>query len=126
MGQARLRAVNVRRRTDGKGDFVQSVIKFRSASHGVPEVLGRIGSLSRAVRHMQDVWISERHGLCEPRTGKPDSEKVNRMLHTIAVVLVIMWLLGFVTSYTLGGFIHILLVIALVMILVNFISGRRA
>jgi hypothetical protein len=47
------------------------------------------------------------------------------MLYTIAVVLVILWLLGLVTSYTLGGFIHILLVVALVMILINFISGRR-
>lgn len=47
------------------------------------------------------------------------------MLYTIAVVLVVMWLLGLVTSYTLGGFIHILLVVALVMVLINFISGRR-
>lgn len=48
------------------------------------------------------------------------------MLYTIAVVLLILWLLGLVTSYTLGGFVHILLVVALVMILVNIISGRRA
>lgn len=48
------------------------------------------------------------------------------MLYTIAVVLLILWLLGLVTSYTLGGFIHILLVVALVMIVVNLISGRRA
>ena len=48
------------------------------------------------------------------------------MLYTIAVVLLILWLLGLVTSYTLGGFIHILLVIAVVMVLVNLISGRRA
>lgn len=47
------------------------------------------------------------------------------MLGTIAVVLIILWLLGFVTSYTMGGFIHILLVIAVVMILVRFIQGRR-
>ena len=47
------------------------------------------------------------------------------MLYTIAVVLIILWLLGLVTSYTLGGVIHILLVIALVMVLANFISGRR-
>ena len=47
------------------------------------------------------------------------------MLYTIAVVLLIMWLLGLVTSYTVGGFIHILLVIAIVMVLINFISGRR-
>jgi hypothetical protein len=48
------------------------------------------------------------------------------MLYTIAVVLVILWLLGLVSSYTMGGFIHILLVVALVMIIVNFISGRRS
>jgi len=47
------------------------------------------------------------------------------MLYSIAVVLVILWLLGLVTSYTLGGFIHIILVIALIMVVVNFISGRR-
>jgi hypothetical protein len=47
------------------------------------------------------------------------------MLYTIAVVLVILWLLGLVTSYTVGGFIHVLLVIAIIMILVNVISGRR-
>jgi len=47
------------------------------------------------------------------------------MLYTIAVVLVILWLLGLVTSYTMGGFIHILLVVALIVILVNFISGRK-
>jgi hypothetical protein len=46
------------------------------------------------------------------------------MLYTIAVVLIILWLLGFVTSYTMGGLIHILLVVALIMILVNFLSGR--
>ena len=48
------------------------------------------------------------------------------MLYTIAVVLLILWVLGLVTSYTMGGFIHILLVVAVVMVLVNLISGRRA
>ena len=47
------------------------------------------------------------------------------MLWTIAVILVILWLLGFVSSYTMGGFIHILLVIAVIVVLVNFIGGRR-
>ena len=47
------------------------------------------------------------------------------MLYTIAVVLLALWLLGLVTGYTIGSFIHILLVIAVVMILVSFISGRR-
>ncbi len=48
------------------------------------------------------------------------------MLYTIAVVLIILWLLGLVSSYTIGGFIHILLVVALIMILLRFIDGRRA
>lgn len=47
------------------------------------------------------------------------------MLGTIAAVLIILWLLGLVTSYTMGGFIHVLLVIAIVMVLVQVISGRR-
>ena len=47
------------------------------------------------------------------------------MLWTIAVVLVILWLLGFVSSYTMGGFIHILLVIAIVVVLIRIIQGRK-
>ena len=47
------------------------------------------------------------------------------MLYTIAVVLLILWILGLVTSYTVGGLIHILLVVAIVMVLLNLISGRR-
>lgn len=47
------------------------------------------------------------------------------MLYTIAVVLIILWLLGLVTSYTMGGFIHVLLVIAIVVVLLRVISGRR-
>lgn len=47
------------------------------------------------------------------------------MLYTIAVVLIVLWLLGMVTSSAMGGFIHILLVIAIVMVLVNVISGRK-
>jgi len=54
------------------------------------------------------------------------STKENHMLYTLAVVLILLWLLGLVTSYTMGGFIHILLVVALIMVLVNFLSGRRA
>jgi hypothetical protein len=47
------------------------------------------------------------------------------MLYTLGVVLFVLWLLGFVSAYTLGGFIHILLVIALIVLLIGFISGRR-
>ncbi|MFZ6655402.1 lmo0937 family membrane protein [Undibacterium sp. TJN19] len=46
------------------------------------------------------------------------------MLYTIAVVLIILWLLGMVSAYTIGGFIHVLLVIAVIMILLRLISGR--
>jgi hypothetical protein len=47
------------------------------------------------------------------------------MIYTIAVVLIVLWLLGLVTSYTMGGFIHILLVIAVVVVLLRVISGRN-
>ena len=47
------------------------------------------------------------------------------MLYTVAVVLLILWLFGYVTSYTMGGFIHILLVVAVIMILTRLIQGRR-
>jgi hypothetical protein len=48
------------------------------------------------------------------------------MLQSIAIILLVFWLLGLVTSTTLGGFIHVLLVVAIVMFLVRFISGSRA
>jgi len=47
------------------------------------------------------------------------------MLYTIAVILVVLWLLGMVTSYTMGGLIHILLVIAVIVVLLNVISGKK-
>ena len=47
------------------------------------------------------------------------------MLTTIALILLILWLLGFITSYTIGGFIHILLVIAIIMILIRLIRGEN-
>jgi hypothetical protein len=47
------------------------------------------------------------------------------MLWTIFVILVVLWLLGLVTSYTLGGFIHILLVLAVVVLVINLLSGRK-
>lgn len=50
---------------------------------------------------------------------------ISKMLWTIFVILLVLWLLGIVSSYTLGGFIHILLVIALVVLLIQLISGRR-
>jgi len=48
------------------------------------------------------------------------------MLWTIVVILLVLWLLGLVSSYTLGGFIHLLLVLAIVIVVINLIQGRRA
>jgi len=48
------------------------------------------------------------------------------MLYTIAVVLLVLWLLGLVTSYTLGGFIHVLLILAIIAVVINLIQGRRS
>jgi hypothetical protein len=48
------------------------------------------------------------------------------LLWTIAIILVILWVLGLVTSYTLGGFVHILLVLAIIIVLIRVIQGRRA
>jgi hypothetical protein len=53
------------------------------------------------------------------------SDKEIIMLWTVAVILIVLWLLGLVSSYTLGGFIHILLVVAVIVILLNVIQGRR-
>jgi len=62
---------------------------------------------------------------CEyPSAAPVQSKEDTIMLYTIAVILIILWLLGLVTSYTVGGFIHILLVVAVIMILVRLISGR--
>ena len=48
------------------------------------------------------------------------------MLYTIAVILLILWLLGMVSAYTMGGFLHFLLIVAVIMVVVNLISGRRS
>jgi hypothetical protein len=52
--------------------------------------------------------------------------RIETMLWTIFVILLVLWLLGVVTSYTMGGFIHILLVVAIAVVLINVITGRRA
>ena len=59
------------------------------------------------------------------RQATKASTKENVMLWTIAIVLVLLWALGLVSSYTLGGFIHILLVLAVVVVLIRLISGRK-
>jgi uncharacterized protein DUF5670 len=59
------------------------------------------------------------------RAQRESARRTSRMLWTIFVVLLVLWLLGMVSSYTLGGFIHILLVIAIAVVLIRVIQGRR-
>jgi hypothetical protein len=69
----------------------------------------------------------QRH-VAGPRTGNEWSNLIERsivMLWTLAVILVILWLLGLITSYTAGGLIHLLLVVALFVIVIQLIQGRR-
>ena len=56
---------------------------------------------------------------------EPETEKEGVMLWTIAVILLVLWALGMVSSYTAGGFVHLLLVIAVIVVVFQFISGRR-
>jgi hypothetical protein len=69
------------------------------------------------VKKRTDSWIEK---------SDVQTKRVTLMLYTIAVVLLILWLLGLVSSYTIGGFIHVLLVIAIVMVLLRVINGRKA
>jgi hypothetical protein len=85
---------------------------------GPSETARRIMETGRAV-HAELTWRCF-HG------GVPESTHGGRnMLYTLAVILIILWLLGMVGSVTLGGLIHVLLLIALVMIIVSVVSGRR-
>lgn len=59
------------------------------------------------------------------RLGGTDAALAANMLWTIAVILLVLWALGLVTSYTMGGFIHILLILAVVVVLVRVIQGRK-
>jgi hypothetical protein len=72
---------------------------------------------------------SKSHTLILPRrsSSHPSShtERTIFMLYTIAVILIVLWLLGLVTSYTMSGFIHVLLVIAIVVVLIRLIQGRN-
>jgi len=63
--------------------------------------------------------------LAPPQAFKEKQERLNIMLIFIATVLIVLWVLGLVTSYTMGGFIHVLLVIAVIVILVRVIRGQK-
>jgi hypothetical protein len=63
---------------------------------------------------------------CPGRETNSSLKQGDRMLYTIAVILLIAWLLGIVGTYTIGAFVHVLLVVAIVLFLVGLVSGRRA
>jgi hypothetical protein len=62
---------------------------------------------------------------CEPGKLKPAIVRRAKMLWTITIILFILWVVGLVSSYTLGGWIHILLVLAIIVLIFNLMSGRR-
>ena len=96
-----------------------------------PDVLQRAPADMPAVRkfHAAILISCQRDtGMSVTRGGTEFNSKHERiivMLYTIAVVLIVLWLLGLVSSYTMGGFVHILLVIAIVVVLLRIISGRK-
>ena len=95
-------------------DIFNPIVSYRSGQRETEKDL--------FVKPVKDVNGHEEHKEhSDPRVRKEE----DHMLWTIAVILIILWLLGLVTSYTMGGFIHILLVVAVIVVLVNIIQGRR-
>jgi Family of unknown function (DUF5670) len=79
-----------------------------------------------SVREVVEIFIPYKRngsGSCDDTYNL--TERNNVMLWTIFVILLVLWLLGLVSSYTMGGFIHILLVIAIVVLIIQLLSGRR-
>jgi predicted membrane protein len=79
----------------------------------------------RYVRHRTECAVDKRQDELGIFACFVNSRRENIMLYTIAAVLLMLWLLGLVTSYTLGGLIHILLVVAIIVVLLRVISGRK-
>jgi hypothetical protein len=67
-------------------------------------------------------WVDRKRN----KEARIDFSEEEAMLWTIFVILLVLWLLGLVTSYTLGGFVHILLVLAVVVLVINLLQGRKA
>jgi hypothetical protein len=78
---------------------------------------------------LENAYVVERAQVIKTTEGSNEAivtgEREDQMLWTIAVILIILWLLGLVTGYTMGYFIHILLVVAIIIVLVRVIQGRR-
>lgn len=108
---------------------LQQILRDRDARPLLPSHLHRLFLL-----HSRQIQQTRPVGRCFPphrayveTEVDCDSQRHQRfpMLFTIAAVLVILWLLGLVSSYTIGGFIHILLVCAIILVLIRIIQGRK-
>ena len=109
------------RRVDGRKRFAKQAAHAAASSYGICKseyVRERTEKIGVARDHAHT-----RHST-RPVVPAGYAKRDAIMLYTIAVILVILWLLGLVTSYTLGGFIHILLVVAIIAILLRVINGR--
>jgi hypothetical protein len=101
-----------------------------AAAAGLPQtsVIARKHGSSGQSLTPKDAWLDRGTHVAVPvpRVRRPrGAVKETTMLETIAIILIVLWLLGMVSGYTLGNFIYVLLVIAIVLFLVRLISGRR-
>ena len=96
---------------------------------GSPKIPGRVTphrkAPARSIAWGQVISLEQAGEDISPPRSTAHHGKETTMLLTIAVVLGILWLLGFLTSYTMGGFIHILLVLAIIVVLIRVIQGRK-
>ena len=85
------------------------------------------GDLLENLENRNGMVVAQRKAIAfvPTKLGRGRQKEEEEMLWTIFVILLVLWLLGVVSSYTVGGFIHILLVLALVVLLINIIGGRR-
>ena len=95
---------------------VPYVIPAKTVAHKVLSALTAVWSAARATQH---------DGVCALRYECLDHSARRAMLWTLFVVLLVLWFLGVVSSYTLGGFIHLLLVLALIAVVLQLVAGRR-
>ena len=135
-GKPSTRSAVWRRRTSIGLPPSQSAPNFPRACRKSRDPYGRRGSEGRRLRseelgQFMHYFTSPPRPFLENARGhsrehrSAQAAKEKAMLYTIAAMLLILWLLGFVSGYTIGAFIHVLLVIALVLLLVQFVSGRR-
>jgi hypothetical protein len=84
-------------------------------------------NFAKSPRNRNGMLVAQRRAIAfvPTKLGRGRQKEEEEMLWTIFVILLVLWLLGVVSSYTVGGFIHILLVLALVVLLINIIGGRR-